>query len=53
MILFVPMSVDKTLPFEQEPLQSIAEQYGTPVFVYDEAGIRGNAQTITEAFNWS
>jgi diaminopimelate decarboxylase len=47
------MSVDKTLPFKHEALESIAEQYGTPVFVYDEAGIRQNTQTVNEAFGWS
>lgn len=47
------MPVDKTLPFSQELFESIAEQYGTPIFVYDEAGIRRNAQNINQAFAWS
>ena len=46
------MSVDKTLPIEADVFHSIAEEYGTPVFVYDEAGIRTNAQTINQAFSW-
>ena len=47
------MSVDKTLPFSAEFFHEIADQYGTPVFVYDEAGIRRNAQAVNEAFSWS
>ena len=47
------MSVDKTLPFSSELFHEVAEQYGTPVFVYDEAGIRSNAQAVNEAFSWS
>ena len=47
------MSVNKSLPFAPEVFHEIAEQYGTPVYVYDEAGIRTNAQTINDAFSWS
>lgn len=47
------MSDVKRLPFEPEVFHEIAEQYGTPVFVYDEAGIRKNAQIVNKAFGWS
>lgn len=47
------MPVDKTLPFEDELFHEIAEEHGTPIFVYDEAGIRSNAQTIDKAFSWN
>lgn len=47
------MAVNKELPFTHDQLHSIAEQYGTPVFVYDEVGISRNAQTLNRAFSWS
>lgn len=47
------MPTDKILPFAPEVIHGIAEEYGTPVFIYDEAGIRRNAQTINRAFDWS
>lgn len=47
------MSIEKTLPLAEEVWHEIAKQYGTPVYVYDEAGIRSNAQEINAAFAWS
>jgi diaminopimelate decarboxylase len=43
----------KPLPFPDALLEEIAQTYGTPVFIYDEAGIRNNAKRINEAFSWS
>lgn len=45
--------VEKVLPFSADVFQAVAEEYGTPVFVYDEAGIRRNAQVINKAFAWN
>jgi diaminopimelate decarboxylase len=45
--------IDKTLPFSHELLEEIAEQYGTPVFVYNEEGIRHNAQRLLKAFSFN
>lgn len=47
------MPLSKELPFSPEVFHDIAEHYRTPIYVYDEAGIRGNAQTINKAFHWS
>lgn len=47
------MAVDKSLPFEAQVFEDIAQTYGTPVYVYDEAGIRANARQVNEAFAWS
>jgi diaminopimelate decarboxylase len=47
------MSVDKSLPFSPEVFEEIAEEVGTPVYVYDEAGIRANAQEVNKAFSWN
>lgn len=47
------MSLEKSLPFAEDVWHEIAEQYDTPVYVYDEAGIRGNAQAFQQAFDWS
>lgn len=47
------MAVDKPLPFAPEVFHDIAETFGTPVYVYDEAGIRDNARAVNKAFAWS
>ena len=36
-----------------EKLQEITEQFPTPFHLYDEAGIRRNAQAVKEAFAWN
>lgn len=33
--------------------KEIAEQYPTPYYVYDEAGIRNNAENVYQAFSWN
>lgn len=43
----------KNLPFSSEVFADIARTYGTPVFVYDEAGIRAQAQALDTAFSWT
>jgi diaminopimelate decarboxylase len=40
------------IPFGKGQAEEIASQYGTPVYVYDEQGIRATAQTINQAFDW-
>lgn len=37
----------------KDQLEQIASRYGTPFYVYDEAGIRENAQAVKEAFGWN
>ena len=37
----------------KDQLEAIAEEYGTPFHLYDEAGIRRNAQAVKEAFAWN
>lgn len=43
---------NKTLPFNQEKLEAIVAQYGTPFHIYDEKAIRENARRLTQAFAW-
>lgn len=43
----------KSLPFNQEQLQKIMEDYGTPFHIYDEEAIRQNAQRLQKAFAWA
>lgn len=45
--------VEKTLPFSADIFYEAAERYGTPLFVYDEEGIRRNAQAVNNAFAWN
>ncbi len=44
----------KKKPFvTKEQLEKITEKYPTPFHLYDEAGIRKNAQALKEAFSWN
>lgn len=36
-----------------EQFAAIAEEYGTPVHIYDEKGIRENARKLYKAFSWN
>ncbi|MYB40501.1 diaminopimelate decarboxylase [Candidatus Saccharibacteria bacterium] len=47
------MIASKNLPFEEPLLRELAETYGTPLYIYDEAGIRRSAKVLKEAFAWS
>ena len=41
-------------PFvSKERLVDIAERYPTPFHLYDEAGIRVNAEAVLDAFSWN
>ncbi|HPE16548.1 MAG TPA: diaminopimelate decarboxylase [Oscillospiraceae bacterium] len=41
-------------PFaSQEVLQKIAEEFGTPYYIYDARGIRENARRLAAAFAWN
>lgn len=53
MVFLALMSCEKPLPFSGSLFDEIASQYGTPIFVYDEAGISANASRVNEAFSWS
>ncbi|MBP3892424.1 MAG: diaminopimelate decarboxylase [Atopobiaceae bacterium] len=37
----------------KEQAEAIASQYPTPFYLYDEAGIRANAQRLLDAFAWN
>lgn len=37
----------------KEQLEAIAEQFPTPFHLYDEKGIRANAQAVKDAFSWN
>jgi len=43
----------KTLPFTAEQARAIREQYPTPFYLYDEAGIRRTVKALQEAFAWN
>ena len=40
----------KTLPFTREQIVEIAERFPTPFHIYDEKGIRENAQRLKATF---
>ena len=37
----------------KDQLVDIAERYPTPFHLYDEAGIRRNAEAVLDAFSWN
>lgn len=42
------------LPFvTREQIREIAEKYPTPFIIYDEKGIRENAENVKKAFSWN
>ena len=44
----------KKVPFvSKEQLEEIIKTYPTPFHIYDEKGIRANAQALKEAFSWN
>jgi diaminopimelate decarboxylase len=43
----------KTLPFSKPQIEQIARAYPTPFYLYDEAGIRGSARALRQAFAWA
>lgn len=44
--------MSKPLPFSADLIRRIAQQYPTPFYVYDEAGIRATAKRLNAAFAW-
>ena len=42
----------KSAPFDQQFIQSLAEEYPSPFYVYDEKAIRENARRLLSAFSW-
>ena len=48
------MNIDKkTLPFKASFWQELADTYGTPLYVYDQAGIQRNLIELKAAFSWA
>ena len=41
------------LPFSNEQLENIAQEYGTPFHIYDEKAIRENVRRLQAAFSWA
>lgn len=42
-----------SLPFSYAQAQTILSEYGSPLYIYDEKGIRATAQAIKQAFSWA
>ncbi|MEZ6128551.1 MAG: diaminopimelate decarboxylase [Planctomycetaceae bacterium] len=47
------MSNSKPLPFDAATIRRIAEQFPTPFYLYNEAGIRQTCRTLNASFSWS
>lgn len=42
----------KKLPFTKEQIESLLERHKSPLYIYDELGIRNFAKGLKNAFNW-
>ena len=45
--------MNKTPFVNKEQIEEIVKTYPTPFHIYDEKGIRANAQAVKEAFAWN
>ena len=45
--------MQKSIPFTLEQAQSWRSRFGTPFYVYDEAGIRKTVDSVRKAFSWN
>ena len=45
--------MDRKLPFTLKQAQAWRERFGTPFYVYDEAGIRKAVSEVRSAFSWN
>ncbi len=45
--------MSKTPFVTKETLEKIAQQYPTPFYLYDEVGLRRNAEAVKKAFSWN
>ena len=43
----------KALPFDKSQVEEIIRRFPTPLYLYDEQGIRRNARRLNEAFAWN
>lgn len=44
--------IKKPLPLDEQQIREIIREFPTPVYVYDERGIRSSARRLNEAFSW-
>lgn len=45
--------MQKTVPFSLKQAQTWRDRFGTPIYVYDEAGIRKTVSDMLKAFSWN
>ncbi|MBQ4501293.1 MAG: diaminopimelate decarboxylase, partial [Spirochaetales bacterium] len=45
--------MQKTVPFSLKQVQTWRDRFGTPIYVYDEAGIRKTVSDVLKAFSWN
>jgi diaminopimelate decarboxylase len=43
---------EKTLPFTESQIEQVTSDFPTPIYVYDEGGIRESARRLQDAFSW-
>lgn len=47
------MRKDLSLPFDKVGAEEIIGEFGSPLYVYDEVGIRTHAQLLNKSFDWA
>lgn len=43
----------RAVPFTKNQIEKLREEHPTPFYIYDEAGIRSQAQRLNKAFSWN
>lgn len=43
----------KQLPFDKQKAESVIAEFDSPIYLYDEAGIRASAKSLKKAFGWA
>ena len=47
------LGMTKTVPFSKADLEKLLRLHPTPLYIYDEKGIRENARRLINAFSWN
>ena len=46
-------TMEKSLPFTKDQIETLANEHPTPFYIYDEQGIRKSARALIDAFTWN
>lgn len=47
------MTYQRRVPFTKQHVEALSRKHPTPLYIYDEAGIRASARALIDAFSWN